>query len=274
MQLARDLRRLDADRYLAVLAAPPREAAPLLALFLLNAELARSGEVSQGPLLAELRLKWWHDALAEAAAGRPEEQPVLQALAAPLGAGHLSLSSLLGLIELRQRELEEAPFADLAAMTAHAAASGGMLNALAARLLGATEREAEAAAKVGTAFALVGLLRAAGHHAALGRLLLPLDEVTRAGASLQSLREGKRGDDLRTLAEGVVEKARALLDETRALQPRLPRGRQAPFLLAALTELYLRRLRQAGGNPLAASFVRPPPGRAWRLLLRQWSGRT
>jgi phytoene synthase len=274
LHLARELRRLDADRCLAVLAAPPPDAASLLGLFLLNAELARSGEVSQGPLLAELRLKWWHDALAEAAAGRPREQPVLQALAAPLAEGRLPLARLQALVELRQDELAEAPFADLEAMAAHAAAGGGGLNALAARLLGAAEVETEAAMKIGTAFALLGLLRAAGHHAALGRLLLPMDEMARAGATLQSLREGKRGQDLRPLAEAVASRAAALLAEARLLQPRLPRGRAAPFLLAALAALYLRRLRGVNSDPLAAAFVRPPPGRAWRLLLHRVMGRT
>ena len=94
LQLAGELRRLDPDRCLTVLAAPPPPPAaePLLALYLLNAELARSAEVSRGPLLAGLRLKWWHDALADAAAGRPREQPVLQALAAPLADGRLPLA--------------------------------------------------------------------------------------------------------------------------------------------------------------------------------------
>jgi len=274
LQIARELRRLDADRCLAVLAAPPPDAAPLLALFLLNAELARSGELSQGPLLAELRLQWWHDALAEAAAGRPKEQPVLRALAAPLSEGRLPLAELQALVELRQGELAEAPFPDLAAMAEHAAAGGGCLNALAARLLGAAGPETEAAAKIGAAFALVGLLRAAGHHAAFGRLLLPMDELARAGATLQSLREGRRGEDLRSLAEDVAARAAALLAEARSLQPRLPRGRAAPFLLAALADLYLGRLGHAGFNPLAQEFVRPPPGRAWRLLLHRLKGHT
>jgi phytoene synthase len=274
LHLARELRRLDADRCLAVLAAPPPDPAPLLALFLLNAELARSGEVSQGPLLAELRLKWWHDALAEAAAGQPKEQPVLQALAAPLSAGRLPLAEVQGLVAVRQDELAEAPFADLAALAAHAAAGGGRLTALAARLLGAQGNEAEAAAKIGTAFALLGLLRAAGHHAALGRLLLPMEETAHAGATLQSLREGKRGTDLAPLAQAVASRAATLLGEARRLQPRLPRGRAAPFVVAALADLYLRRLQQARWNPLAAAFVRPPPGRAWRLLLHRLRGRT
>jgi NADH dehydrogenase [ubiquinone] 1 alpha subcomplex assembly factor 6 len=276
LQLAGELRRLDPDRCLTVLAAPPppQVAEQLLALYLLNAELARSAEVSQGPLLAELRLKWWHDALADAAAGRPREQPVLQALAAPLAEGRLPLAAVQALIELRQTELDDRPFKDLDTLARHAAAGGGRLNGLAARLLGGGEDEVAAAENIGTAFALVGLLRAAGHHAALGRELLPADALDRAQATLQSLREGRGGADLAPLARAVASHAAAELVAGRRRQPRLPGRRAAPFLLAALVDGYLRRLANGGFDPFTPGFVRRPPGRAWRLLLHRLRGRT
>lgn len=276
MQLASELRRLDSDRYLAVLAAPPPPpvADQLLALYLLNAELARSAEVSQGPMLAALRLKWWHDALAEAAAGKPREQPVLRALAVPLADRRLPVAALHALIERRQDELDERPFADLAAMALHAAATAGALNGLAARLLGGGAEETMAARHVGTAFGLVGLLRAARHHAALGRALLPMDSLDRAQATIQSLREGRGGAALAPLARDVAERAGGELDAARRLRPRLPRRRAAPFLMAALTDGLLRRLAGAGFDLFAPGFVDRSPGRAWRLLLHRLRGRT
>jgi phytoene synthase len=246
----------------------------LLALYLLNAELARSAEVSQGPLLATLRLKWWHDALEEAAAGKAREQPVLQGLASPLADGRLALAELQALIELRQTEMEERPFGDLDALVRHAAGSGGRLNALAACLLGGGEQEIAAARHVGTAFALIGLLRAAGHHAALGRELLPADALAAAGASVQSLREGRAGETLAPLARAVAGRATAELAAARQRQRRLPRRRAAPFLQAALTDGYLNRLAHGGFDPFNPAFVRRPPGRAWRLLLHRLRGRT
>lgn len=276
MQLAAELKRLDGDRYLTVLAAPlePQAARQLLALFLLNAELARCGEVSQGPVLAALRLKWWHDALAEAAAGQPREQPVLQALAPPLADGRLPLAALQALIETRQDELEERPFADLEALVRHAAASGGRLNGLAVRLIGGSGEEMAAAERIGTAFALVGLLRAAGHHAALGRALLPADALDEARATLQSLREGRGGPALVPLARALAGRATGELAAARRRQPRLPIRRATPFLLAPLVEGYLRRLAQGGFDPFTPAFLQRSPGRAWRLLLHRLRGRT
>jgi len=276
LQLAGELRRLDPDRCLAVLASPPPPpvAEELLALYLLNAELARSGEVSQGPLLATLRLKWWHDALAEAAAGRPREQPVLLALSRPLREARLSLAVLQSLVELRQTELEERPFIHLDAMARHAAAGGGRLNGLAAALQGGAPAEVTAAEHIGTAFALVGLLRAAGHHARLGRELLPADALDLAQVSLQSLREGRAGPSLAPLARAVAARAGQELAAARRAQARLPRGRAAPFLLAALTRGYLVRLDAADFDIFAPGFVQRPAGRAWRLLLHRLKGRT
>ncbi|HKY94765.1 MAG TPA: squalene/phytoene synthase family protein [Kiloniellales bacterium] len=276
LQLAGELRRVDPDRCLTVLAAPPppQLAQPLLALYLLNAELARCTEVKQGPLLATLKLKWWHDALDEAAAGRPREQPVLQALAAPLAERRLPMVALQSLIELRLTELEERPFADLEAMARHASASGGRLNGLAARLLGGGDGEIAAAEHVGTAFALIGLLRAAGHHAALGRQLLPADALDRAQATFQSLREGRDGAALAPLARMIAARAAAELVAARRRQPRLPGRRAAPFLLAPLVDGYLRRLANGGFDPFTPGFVRRAPGGAWRLLAHRLKGRT
>ncbi len=138
----------------------------------------------------------------------------------------------------------------------------------------AARDEARAAEAVGTAFALLGLLRAAGHHAARGRLLLPADQAVAAGATLQSLAEGRDGAALAPLAREVGAAAATHLRSARRLQARLPRRRMVLFLPAALCDLSLARLAARSWDPLAPGFVLPAPGRAWRLLLHKWRGRT
>jgi phytoene/squalene synthetase len=63
------LRRGDPDRFLAAMAAPPAARRVLLPLYAFNLEVARAPQVTAEPMIAEMRLQWWRDALAEIAAG-------------------------------------------------------------------------------------------------------------------------------------------------------------------------------------------------------------
>ncbi|MDZ4135714.1 MAG: squalene/phytoene synthase family protein, partial [Paracoccaceae bacterium] len=58
------LERGDPDRFAAILAAPPSARGALLAIHATNLEIARAPWASSEPMLAEMRLQWWQDALA------------------------------------------------------------------------------------------------------------------------------------------------------------------------------------------------------------------
>lgn len=83
------LRMADRERWLALLWAPPASRAALAAVLAYDCELERVVASLTEPLLAELRLAWWRERLAELARGeRPPAQPLLRALAADArGAG-------------------------------------------------------------------------------------------------------------------------------------------------------------------------------------------
>ena len=54
------VQRADPDRFLAVMAAPVAVRARLFPLFAVNVEVARAPWVTQEPLIAQMRLQWWH----------------------------------------------------------------------------------------------------------------------------------------------------------------------------------------------------------------------
>ena len=60
---ARLLERGDAARFRAVMAAPAPLRPKLFAIFAFNLEVARAPWVTQEPMIAEMRLQWWQDAL-------------------------------------------------------------------------------------------------------------------------------------------------------------------------------------------------------------------
>ena len=65
------VRRGDPDRFLSAMTAPPDARAKLFPLYAFNLEVARAPWVTQEPMIAEMRLQFWRDALEEIAEGKP-----------------------------------------------------------------------------------------------------------------------------------------------------------------------------------------------------------
>ncbi|MFN3937535.1 MAG: squalene/phytoene synthase family protein [Gemmobacter sp.] len=169
----------DPDRWRTLAAASPEQRAILLPIYALNLEIARAAWASADPLVAEMRLQWWRDALAERAAGAPPRaHPVLEA--AVFLDGKPEAGEVLDrLIEARRWDIWRDPFADDAALLRHLDATAGGVMWLAARALGAPARAERVVRAAGTAsglagwFAAVPALRARGRH--------PLPDPTHEG---------------------------------------------------------------------------------------------
>ncbi len=216
--------RADPDRFLAAMAAPVAARAVLLPIYAFNIEVARAPWVTAEPMIAEMRLQWWRDALTEIGAGGPvRRQEVLDALAPVLdGAGAALLD---GVIEARRSDIETAPFADSDAFAAYIDATAGTLAWAAARALGAVEGERD--------------VRGAAWAAGLASYFLAIPELEARGR--QPLPDGRAetvralaGDGLARLAAAAPPKAArpALLACWRA-GPLLRQARRAPGLVAA-----------------------------------------
>ena len=72
----------DPERWRSAMTAPPAARAGLMALYAFSLEIARVAWVASEPMLAEIRLRWWLDALDEIYAGRPPAAPPPRAAAA------------------------------------------------------------------------------------------------------------------------------------------------------------------------------------------------
>ncbi|MEC7259362.1 MAG: squalene/phytoene synthase family protein, partial [Pseudomonadota bacterium] len=68
---ARIVEQGDPDRFLAAMAAPVQARRVLFPLYAFGVEIARAPWVTQEPMIAEMRLQWWRDALEEIASGAP-----------------------------------------------------------------------------------------------------------------------------------------------------------------------------------------------------------
>ena len=79
---ARIVKQGDPDRFVATMAAPAPMRPALFAIFAFNVEVTRAPWLTSEPMIAEMRLQWWRDALAEIGAGsRVRHHEVAVALA-------------------------------------------------------------------------------------------------------------------------------------------------------------------------------------------------
>jgi phytoene synthase len=269
---ADQVRRFDHDRWLAALFAPAEARRGMLALLAFNLELARTREQVSEPMLGEIRLQWWRETIAGVFAGKPRQQPIAKELAAAVagyGPAHYHFERL---IDARTQDLYEAPPADLAALEAYADATAASLSNLCLTVLGVGDSESFAAARsAAIAWALVGLARAVPFHATLRRVHLPADLLTAQGASAEDVIHGRKPAAIRQVIAAVSERAAMHLREAR--ERRVTRAALPVLLPAALADLYLRRLHQAGHDPHHLLLQVSGPRKQLRLLVKASIGR-
>ena len=255
----------DEDRFRAALFAPAEVREGMFAVIALNVELAKIPLTVSEPLLGEIRLQWWSDAvedLCERGVRRPHD--ILAVLPHAL-----SLAVLRALIDARRFDIHDAPMADRAALDTYLAATGGGV----ARLM------AEAAGATGEALEIAG---GVGWSEATGRLIEALPRLYHEGVSAipvvgdldrNALAEGQTPENLAAALRPIARDALHRLSALRRRRRQLPEAARAACLSAHIFEGTLRRAAEPDFT-IYTSPDRPSPFRArLSLLWRGLSGR-
>jgi phytoene synthase len=249
--LSDEVKRYDYDRWLTAVFAPPAAREGIFALLAFHAEIARIRETVSEPMLGDIRLQWWRDALTKIAAGEaPPVHPVAEALARLIPVHNLDVADFLDIVNARSHDLDPLPFQTTSALLSYAEETGGILNSLFLRITGCHEAEGLAAARqVGKAYALVGILRAVPYHVAQDVLRIPEEMMTAHGVNADTLFTSENREAFFRIMQELV----ALAEEEQRAATELVKARskseKAAHRLAALTSLYLRRLRRVGFDP-------------------------
>lgn len=268
-----ELKRADRDRFLCALAAPSGLRPDLVTLYAFNAELAGIADKVSEPMLGLIRLQWWRDALQDIAAGRGHRHHLVQDLAGIVTRRGLKIDHLNSLIDARGRDVEAAQPADLAELESYAEATAGRLCELALEIcVAAPNGEWRKTARMaGTAYGLVGIVRATPYLARHRRIMLPATEMADAGLSPDLMLELKPGAAIRPVVQNVAQRAADLLAAAR--KGRLPRSAVAALFPGRLAAAQLERLRRHGYDPFAPGSLAPSGLDIWRLILARWLGR-
>jgi phytoene synthase len=173
---------VDPERRLALAYAPRQRRQALAALWALDEKLGAIVAATREPMLGEIRLAWWRDALGAMETGVPAGEPLLEMLKQASGDHRLSPAELARLPEGWAALLGAFPL-DHDALDRHAEERGDALFRLSALLLGGDRPGLGEAGEAGTVWALTDLAArvsdsstaAAARSLAAERLARPAD---------------------------------------------------------------------------------------------------
>jgi len=255
------LRARDRDLWLACLFAPQAARPHIHALYAFAQETADvSGKVTQ-PLLGEMRLQWWLDALeADAAQGEGvRANPVADALIDTIERFSLPRSEFVALAQAHILDLYDDAMPTWTALEDYCRATASAPIRWAAQILGADLQAPSAGAfdEAGVALGLTRILRALpeGPHQ---QKFLPDEAFAHEGEP-----SGRRSElgpivkKLHGLAQSHYEQARRLAVD---LGPA-----RAALLPCATAPLYLERLARSDYDPCRPLGDPSPLARQWRI---------
>jgi phytoene synthase len=150
---------VDPDRYRSALLADEAGQARLLVIYGFHSELAKIPELVSETMIGEIRYQWWRDAIDEIYSGKTvRAHEITTPLSQLINETALPRFWIDRLIDGRARDLDPAPFADIAAARDYARVTSGVLMQIASFVLN-PDFDSDAALTAGEAWGLTGLAR-------------------------------------------------------------------------------------------------------------------
>jgi len=260
------LKNRDRERYWSALFAGARNRPGLLALYAFNAELLHIAAVVREPMVGQIRLQWWRDAIDLAAPGTKTGNPVADALAAAILKHNLPKARLIGIVDGRVPEVCGDPPADMQALRTSLQQTEAALFELAALILGDRGGAAgKGAEQAGIAYGLTQRLRTIPIQASRRRLLLPPSYFEGRGADLASVFAGRATPAFGAALADLRGEANRALRRFREEAPGLNPDAWPAFLPLTLVKPYLKAMAASSYDPLQTVVTLNPARRFWRI---------
>jgi hypothetical protein len=243
----------DPLRFLSAMTAPPDQRAALLVLYAFNLEIAKAPWASQEEMLAEMRLQWWLDQVAEIYDNdRVSPHMVMTPLAKLVQKYNLPRPVLEAMITARRWDIYKQPFADMADFEQFIQDTAGGLLLLSCQVLAPSELpEAEHLAAHAYSRGVAAWLLAVPYYLEKGRV--PLVEMSPDGIKEIAQNAHYRGDNARN----------CLFKYHKSIIPALRAGWWAPQVLRRASK-HPDRVFQGG---LTASDARLRAGLIWKTII-------
>jgi phytoene/squalene synthetase len=247
---ATEIKRFDYDRYLVTLFAPSTAREHLFALYAFNHEIAKIREAVSEPMLGEIRLQWWREAIEGIFENKPRNHEVVLALHKAVHAYGLPKNIFDDIINMRTKDIYDEPPKTLDDFEQYLGGTSGNLNILAARILNQNDETVLSMAyDMGQIWGLIGTVRSIRYHMSLNKLSLPQDLMEKHSAMKKDIFQLEQVESRRNLLSELCQTAEYHLDEIAENKSRLNKHVMSIFLLASLGRSYLAMMKKADYNP-------------------------
>ena len=243
--------------YYAFLFLPAPRRAAITAFYAFCREVDDVVDEVQDQGVAQAKLGWWRQEVAQAFAGKPSH-PAMQALMPHCPVYGIEARHLLAVIDGCQMDLDQNRYLDFANLQQYCHLVAGIVGEVAARIFGQTEAATtEYAHRLGLAFQLTNIIRDVGEDAVRGRIYLPVNDLQRFDLKAHELlkRGAVPGSDpadferrFRALMDFQCQRALRTYDEALALLPGADRQAQKPGLMMA--SIYRTLLQEIAADPM------------------------
>ena len=232
----------DRDRYLTTLFISSEYRHHVLALYAFNQEVAKTQESVSEPMIGEIRLQWWREAIEQILEGHIREHPVVESLAqistfkeiAPL---------LHEIIDARQSDLYQQSSWSIEDLIDYAGKVGGALSeAVLAIATNPSDTQRTVVRHIGTAWSLLGIIRALPFH----------DNEDGIYSSFATNEQSSDGIDFETLEPTIVEIFKVIQDYTvteKSKMAEIEKNLRPLFLTNSAALHYQRRLKKVSLDP-------------------------
>jgi phytoene synthase len=214
------------------------------------------------PALGEIRLQWWHDALAS---GDGAGHPIATALNQTIRELALPPAAFEMYLDARGFDLDDQPMAGVGELEAHAGLTEAALMQMASAALagGHDPASGAAAGHAGVAYTLTTIMRTLPAQPVRMQLYLPDDLAKASRLDRQALVGGQVTAELLGVLAQLRSLARRHLANAERAVSGLPAAVRPAFLPLALVKPHLDRMDRRDYDPLSRKVELP----AWR---RQW----
>jgi NADH dehydrogenase [ubiquinone] 1 alpha subcomplex assembly factor 6 len=268
------VREHDPDRYLCALFAAPEKREALFAVLAFNHEVAKTRDVVSEPMLGQIRLQWWREAIDGIVAGTPRRHEVVLPLADAFETFVLARAPFDRILDARVADLEDAPFDRIEDLADYTAATAGALSRILLDILRVEDMAVLAASDAAsTAWALTGLLRSLPFHARAKRLMLPKQVLEQHGTRIGDYHELRDVPALRAAVRAIAARASEAICLVEGPSRALFQAGAPVLLQARLARLYLDRLERAGFNAFDPAVNAEMPLKSWALWWASMRGR-
>jgi phytoene synthase len=255
--------------YYSFILLPPERKNAMCAMY---AFMRYCDDLSDEPGATRSAIDRWREALTEALAGRPDDNPTWPAFLDTVARYSIPHEYFYEMIEgvasdlapdLQPRTM--ATFDDLYRYCYRVASVVGLTTI---HIFGFTSPDAlPLAEKCGVAFQLTNILRDVREDAGLGRVYLPAEDLARFGVSVDDLKKARRTEQFGRLMEFETERARCYYRESAPLLELIqPKSRPSLWALIAIYSRLLDHLAESHYDVLMRRISLSSLEKTWIVL--------